>query len=166
MQELEYPIYVFNRPVKTPISKYNLALELEKLRETMDNLSFKKEEKEIICCILGTYFNELEGVAKELEYQLIKQTDISAVFYIWCDTKNSQALVEAVEHCNPMYLKGGIDALLELFTDAFDGAKHPFHTLPIANIVKQTLSPIEIKQGEADGKTGMTKFIHKITLGV
>ena len=166
MQDLEYPIYVFTRPVRTPISKHNLYLELEKLKETMDNLSFKKEEKDIICCILGTYFNELETTAKELEYQLIKQTENSAVFHIWCETKDSKALVEAVEHCNPMYLKGGIEALLKLFTDAFDAAKHPFHTLPIANIVKQTLSPIEIRKEMTNGTTGKTKFIHKITLGI
>lgn len=166
MQELEYPIYVFNRPVKTPISKHNLYLELEKLKETMDKLSFDKKQKDIICCILGTYFNELENKSKELEYQLIKQTETSAIFYIWCYSTDCEALVEAVEHCNPMFLKGGIDTLLQLFSDAFDAAKHPFHTLPIANIVKQTLSPIEIQKEQTNGKTGMTKFIHKISLGI
>ncbi|WP_375562267.1 hypothetical protein ACE193_06880 [Bernardetia sp. OM2101] len=166
MQELEYPIYVFNKPVRTPISKYNLHLELEKLKETMEKLSFNKKEKDIISCILGTYFNELENKSKELEYQLIKQTKTSAIFYIWCNTEDSKELVEAVEHCNPMYLKGGIDALLQLFTDAFDAAKHPFHTLSIANIVKQTLSPIEVQKGQTNRQIGMTKFIHKITLGV
>ncbi|WP_338792496.1 hypothetical protein [Bernardetia sp. MNP-M8] len=166
MQELEYPIYVFNRPVRTPISKHNLYLELEKLKETMDKLSFKKKEKDIINCILGTYFNELENKSKELEYQLIKQTETSALFYVWCHGNDCEEIIEAVEHCNPMFLKGGIDKLLELFSDAFDAAKHPFYTLPIANIVKQTLSPIEIQKGQTNGQTGMTKFIHKITMGV
>ncbi|WP_338762865.1 hypothetical protein WAF17_18470 [Bernardetia sp. ABR2-2B] len=166
MQELEYPIYVFNRPVRTPISKYNLHLELEKLKDTMEKLSFKKEQKDLISCILGTYFNELENRSKELEYQLIKQTKTSAVFYVWCSTKDCEELVEAVEHCNPMYLKGGIDALLQLFTDTFDAAKHPFHTLPMANIVKETLSPIEVEKEQTNGQTGMTKFVHKIRLGV
>ena len=166
MQELDYPIYVFNKPVKTPITKYNLYLELEKLKETMDKLDFKKKDKDIICCILGTYFNELEEKGGQLQYQLIKQTENSAVFYVWCDSSDCEQLVEAVEHCNPMFLKGGIDKLLELFTDAFDTAKHPFHTLPIANIVKQTLSPIEVQKGQTNGQTGMTKLIHKIAVGI
>lgn len=166
MQQLEYPLYVFNQPVRTPISKYNLHLELEKLEETMDKIHFKKKDKDLIKCILGTYFNELENKSAELEYQLIKQTETSAIFYIWCEGKNCEQLVEAVEHCNPMFLSGGIDKLLELFSDAFDSAKHPFHTLSIANIVKQTLSPIEIETEKTNGQTGMTKFIHKIMLDV
>lgn len=166
MQELEYPIYLFNEPVRTSISKPNLSLELEKLKETMDKLSFSKKEKELVSCILGTYFNELENKSKELEYQLIKQTENSALFYVWCNAEEAKDLVEAVEHCNPIFLKGGIDQLLNLFSDAFDAAEHPFHTLPIANIVKKTLSPIEIQKEQTNGQTGMTKFIHKITLGV
>lgn len=164
MQELDYPIYIFNRPLRVPISKHNLYLELEKLEEIMEKLYFKKKDKDIVKCILGTYFNELENKAQELEYQIIKQTETSAVFYVWCHAADCEPIVEAVEHCNPMFLKGGIDKLLELFTDAFDAAKHPFHTLPIANIVKQTLSPIEIQKEQSNGQTGMTKFIHKITL--
>ncbi len=166
MQELDYPIYVFNKPVKTPVTKYNLYLELEKLKEVMEKLDFKKKDKNIISCILGTYFNELETKSEELQYQLIKQTKTSAVFYVWCDGSDCEALVEAVEHCNPMYLKGGISRLLELFKDTFDSAKHPFHTLPIANIVRETLSPIEIQKGQTNGQTGMTKFIHKIAIGM
>lgn len=166
MQELEYPIHVFNKPVRTPISKHNLYLEIEKLNEIMEKIHFKKKDKELINCILGTYFNELENHSPELEYQLIKQTKTSAVFYIWCEGKDCEELVEAVEHCNPMFLKDGIDKLLELFTDAFDSAKHPYYTLPIANIVKQTLSPIEVQKGQTNGQTGMTKFVHKIQLDV